>query len=65
MIANAIVSVYGFLVLFLPSESLLWRLVVALDVVIVYEAFSYIYTFVFTLVYFILVQHSMLKCGSN
>ncbi|KAJ4975675.1 hypothetical protein NE237_000781 [Protea cynaroides] len=34
MIANAIVSVYGFLVLFLPSESLLWRLVVALDVII-------------------------------
>jgi len=43
MIANAIVSVYGVLVLFLPSESLLWRLVVALDVVIVYKAFSYIY----------------------
>ncbi|XP_042501335.1 CASP-like protein 1C1 [Macadamia integrifolia] len=34
VIANAIVSVYGFLVLFLPSESLLWRLVVALDVII-------------------------------
>lgn len=33
MIANAVVSVYGFLVLFLPSESLLWRLVVALDMV--------------------------------
>ncbi|KAL0001933.1 hypothetical protein SO802_015714 [Lithocarpus litseifolius] len=33
VIANAIVSVYGVLVLFLPSESLLWRLVVALDVV--------------------------------
>ncbi|GMY10097.1 CASP-like protein 1C1 [Fagus crenata] len=33
VIANAIVSGYGFLVLFLPSESLLWRLVFALDVV--------------------------------
>ncbi|WRX14600.1 Casparian strip membrane protein domain - like 7 [Theobroma cacao] len=33
VIANAIVSIYGFLLLFLPSESLLWRLVVALDVV--------------------------------
>ncbi|XP_057954940.1 CASP-like protein 1C1 isoform X1 [Malania oleifera] len=33
VIANAIVSVYGLLVLFLPSESQLWRLVVALDVV--------------------------------
>ncbi|KAJ0051836.1 hypothetical protein Pint_02244 [Pistacia integerrima] len=33
VIANAIVSIYGFLVLFLPSESLLWRLVVALDMV--------------------------------
>ena len=33
MIANAIVSVYGLLVLFLPSESLLWRLVIALDLV--------------------------------
>ncbi|KAG8484507.1 hypothetical protein CXB51_022844 [Gossypium anomalum] len=31
VIVNAIVSVYGFLVLFLPSKSLLWRLVVALD----------------------------------
>ncbi|EXC25512.1 hypothetical protein L484_009820 [Morus notabilis] len=33
VIANAIVSVYGILVLFLPSESLLWRLVVAFDLV--------------------------------
>ncbi|KAF3444131.1 hypothetical protein FNV43_RR13821 [Rhamnella rubrinervis] len=33
VIANAIVSVYSFLVLFLPSESLLWRLVVVLDMV--------------------------------
>ncbi|KAJ7948310.1 CASP-like protein [Quillaja saponaria] len=33
VIANAIVTVYGFLVLFLPSESPLWRLVVALDLV--------------------------------
>ncbi|PON39284.1 Casparian strip membrane protein [Parasponia andersonii] len=33
MIANAIVSVYGFLVLFLPSESSLWRLVITLDLV--------------------------------
>lgn len=33
MIANAIVSVYGFLVIFLPAQSLLWRLVIALDVV--------------------------------
>lgn len=35
VIANAIVSVYGFLVLFLPSKSLLWRLVVAFDLVII------------------------------
>ncbi|OMO67322.1 hypothetical protein COLO4_30183 [Corchorus olitorius] len=34
VISNAIATVYGFLLLFLPSESLLWRLVVALDVVI-------------------------------
>ncbi|KAJ4729815.1 CASP-like protein [Melia azedarach] len=33
VVANAIVSIYGFLVLFLPSDSLLWRLVVALDMV--------------------------------
>ncbi|KAJ8763810.1 hypothetical protein K2173_003592 [Erythroxylum novogranatense] len=33
VIANGVVSVYGFLVLFLPSESMLWRLVVALDAV--------------------------------
>ncbi|KAF5745953.1 CASP-like protein 1C1 [Tripterygium wilfordii] len=33
VIANAIVSAYGLLVLFLPWESLLWRLVVALDAV--------------------------------
>ncbi|KAL5581784.1 hypothetical protein UlMin_014226 [Ulmus minor] len=33
LIANAIVSVYGFLVLFLPPESMLWRLAVALDLV--------------------------------
>ncbi|KAF8411156.1 hypothetical protein HHK36_003699 [Tetracentron sinense] len=33
VIANAIGSVYGLLVFFLPAESLLWRLVVALDVV--------------------------------
>ncbi|KAE8075934.1 hypothetical protein FH972_014614 [Carpinus fangiana] len=33
VIANAIVSVYGLLVLFLPPKSLLWRLVVGLDVV--------------------------------
>ncbi|KAL5793783.1 hypothetical protein ACOSP7_002377 [Xanthoceras sorbifolium] len=33
VIANAIVSIYGFFVLFLPSESLLWRLVVALDLI--------------------------------
>ncbi|KAB2623654.1 CASP-like protein [Pyrus ussuriensis x Pyrus communis] len=34
VIANAIATVYGFLVIFLPSKSQLWRLVVALDVVI-------------------------------
>ncbi|KAG9447821.1 hypothetical protein H6P81_013949 [Aristolochia fimbriata] len=34
VIANAIGSVYSFLVLFLPPKSMLWRLVVALDVVI-------------------------------
>ncbi|KAB1209937.1 hypothetical protein CJ030_MR6G028579 [Morella rubra] len=33
VIANGIVSAYGLLVLFLPPESLLWRLVIALDVV--------------------------------
>ncbi|KAJ1397496.1 Casparian strip membrane protein [Sesbania bispinosa] len=33
VIANSIVTVYGFLVLFLPAESLLWRLVVAMDLV--------------------------------
>ncbi|KAE8670327.1 CASP-like protein 1C2 [Hibiscus syriacus] len=33
VIVNAIVSVYGFLILFLPSKSQLWRLVVALDAV--------------------------------
>ncbi|XAR55504.1 hypothetical protein NMG60_11035586 [Bertholletia excelsa] len=32
VIANAIGGVYSFLVVFLPSKSLLWRLVVALDV---------------------------------
>ncbi|KAK9285353.1 hypothetical protein L1049_024544 [Liquidambar formosana] len=32
VIANGIASGYGLLVLFLPSGSLLWRLVVALDV---------------------------------
>ncbi|RDX89176.1 CASP-like protein 1C1, partial [Mucuna pruriens] len=31
--AYSVVTVYGFLVLFLPAESLLWRLVVALDLV--------------------------------
>ncbi|KAK7263659.1 hypothetical protein RJT34_31253 [Clitoria ternatea] len=34
VIANSVVTVYGFLVLFLPKESLLWRLVVALDLVV-------------------------------
>ncbi|KAK2432527.1 CASP protein 1B1 [Trifolium repens] len=34
VIANSIVTVYGFLVLFLPAESLLWRLVVAMDMVL-------------------------------
>ncbi|KDP24131.1 hypothetical protein JCGZ_25788 [Jatropha curcas] len=33
VIVNSIVTVYGFLVLFLPPQSLLWRLVVAMDVV--------------------------------
>ncbi|KAG2717317.1 hypothetical protein I3843_03G171200 [Carya illinoinensis] len=33
VIANAVASVYGLLVLFLPSKSLLWRLVIVLDVV--------------------------------
>lgn len=33
MIANGVASVYGFLVLFLPAESLLWRLVLCFDVV--------------------------------
>ncbi|KAK9152746.1 hypothetical protein Sjap_000226 [Stephania japonica] len=34
MIVNAIVSVYSLLILFLPPKSQLWRLVVALDVII-------------------------------
>ncbi|KAI3440746.1 CASP-like protein [Psidium guajava] len=34
MIANAIVSVYSFLVIFLPAGSSLWRLVAALDLVV-------------------------------
>ncbi|CAJ2656205.1 CASP-like protein 1C1 [Trifolium pratense] len=34
VIANSVVTVYGFLVLFLPAESLLWRLVVAMDMVL-------------------------------
>ncbi|XP_004506615.1 CASP-like protein 1C1 [Cicer arietinum] len=34
VIANSIVTVYGFLVLFLPSESLLWRFVVVVDMVL-------------------------------
>ena len=33
VIANAIASVYGFFVLFLPAESLLWRLVLCFDAV--------------------------------
>jgi len=33
VIANAVVSVYSFLVLFLPKESLLWKFVVVLDLV--------------------------------
>ncbi|PSS05722.1 CASP-like protein [Actinidia chinensis var. chinensis] len=33
LVANVVGSVYSFLVLFLPAESLLWRSVVALDVV--------------------------------
>ncbi|KAL3714974.1 hypothetical protein ACJRO7_006822 [Eucalyptus globulus] len=34
MIANAVVSVYSFLVIFLPAETLLWRLVAAFDMVV-------------------------------
>ncbi|KAK7312804.1 hypothetical protein VNO77_36950 [Canavalia gladiata] len=34
VIANSVVTVYGFLVLFLPPRSLLWRLVVVLDLVL-------------------------------
>ncbi|KAF7805931.1 CASP-like protein 1C1 [Senna tora] len=33
VIANSVVTVYGFFVLFLPPKSLLWRFVVALDLV--------------------------------
>ncbi|XP_057751988.1 CASP-like protein 1C1 [Arachis stenosperma] len=33
VIANSLVTVYGFLVLFLPPESFLWRLAVATDLV--------------------------------
>ncbi|KAF9661756.1 hypothetical protein SADUNF_Sadunf19G0101600 [Salix dunnii] len=35
VIANAIVTVYGFLVLFLPPGSPIWRLVLALDLVFI------------------------------
>ncbi|KAG6572362.1 CASP-like protein 1C1, partial [Cucurbita argyrosperma subsp. argyrosperma] len=34
VIANAIASVYGFFVLFLPAESLLWRLVLCFDAIL-------------------------------
>ncbi|XP_030466480.1 CASP-like protein 1C1 [Syzygium oleosum] len=34
LIANAIVSVYSFLVIFLPAETLLWRLVAAFDLAV-------------------------------
>lgn len=40
VIANVIVSVYSFLVLFLPKESLLWKFVVVLDLVINYTVLS-------------------------
>lgn len=45
VIANAIVSVYSFLVLFLPKESLLWKFVVVLDLVnkLYYYIITYIY----------------------
>ncbi|XP_028796272.1 CASP-like protein 1C2 [Neltuma alba] len=33
VIANSVVTVYGFFVMFLPPKSLLWRFVVALDLV--------------------------------
>ncbi|XP_061342490.1 CASP-like protein 1C3 [Gastrolobium bilobum] len=33
VVANSVVTVYGFFVLLLPEESLLWRLVVAMDLV--------------------------------
>ncbi|KAK7404988.1 hypothetical protein VNO78_06095 [Psophocarpus tetragonolobus] len=33
VVAFSVITVYGFLVLFLPAKSLLWRLVVALDLV--------------------------------
>nr|DAD22900.1 TPA_asm: hypothetical protein HUJ06_024363 [Nelumbo nucifera] len=35
VIANSIGAVYGFLLLFLPPASMLWRFVVAVDVVVV------------------------------
>ncbi|CAI0553933.1 unnamed protein product [Linum tenue] len=34
VIANVVVTIYGFLVLFLPSESQLWRLVLVFDLVL-------------------------------
>ncbi|GMP67199.1 hypothetical protein CsSME_00027269 [Camellia sinensis var. sinensis] len=37
LVANIIGAVYSFMVLFLPAESMLWRLVVALDVVSVFQ----------------------------
>jgi hypothetical protein len=42
VIANAIVTVYGFLVLFHPPGSPLWRLVLALDLVIMQHTEPYI-----------------------
>ncbi|KAK1275516.1 hypothetical protein QJS04_geneDACA022475 [Acorus gramineus] len=35
VVANAVASVHGILILFLPSKGLLWRVVVALDLVVV------------------------------
>lgn len=44
VIANAIVTVYSFLVLFLPKESLLWKFVVVLDLVINYTFNFFLFT---------------------
>lgn len=52
VIANAVVSVYSFLVLFLPEESLLWKFVVVLDLVTIY---IFVLLFIFFAKRFVLI----------